>query len=159
MSQKCVSIEVPHSFYTLCTLPFYLQHSSGLLSLKNPRSELRPAATDTILLTVTDLKQPDLGILAGAKLPVSRIRFPLRFRLSTSNLLADKAVEWKDSAADHDLVVQAVVCPEDGLSNTKARGAAASCSNARMQAKGVAKLLRLQDQGVTIRAAVALALE
>jgi hypothetical protein len=128
---------------------------AGLLSLKNPRSEIRPAASDIVLLTVRDVKQPDV-ILAGAKLPVSRIRFPLRFRLSTSNLIntANVIAIWKESANQHDLLVQAVVCSE---SSTTA--STTSTCNARFRAQGVAKLIRLQESEVTIRSAVSLPLE
>jgi hypothetical protein len=105
-------------------------------------------------LTVRDVKHPDI-VLAGAKLPFSRIRFPLRFTLSTSNLVgAKEAAIWKESACQHDLLVQAVVCSPESLTTSKST----TCSNARFQAQGVAKLLRLQDNDVTIRSAVSLPL-
>jgi hypothetical protein len=104
-------------------------------------------------LTVRDVKHPDI-VLAGAKLPVSRIRFPLRFKLSTSNLKgAKEAAIWKESACQHDLLVQAVVCSPESLTTSTC-----STSNARFQAQGVAKLLRLQENDVTIRSAVSLPL-
>lgn len=127
---------------------------TGLLSLKDPRSEVRPGAADTVILTVRDLNHPDI-VIAGARLPVSRIRFPLRFRLTTANLVPDKAAIWTDSAFQHDLLVQAVVCP----ATTTTTCSASSDTAGRIQAKGLAKLLRLQDQGIDIRAAVALPLE
>jgi hypothetical protein len=128
--------------------------NAGLLTLKNPRSELRPTASDVVLLTVRDVKHPET-VLAGAKLPVSRIRFPLRFKLSTSNLVSAKeAAIWKESASQHDLLVQAVVCSSQSLTSSKST----TCSNSSFQAQGVAKLLRLSDNDVTIRSAVSLPL-
>jgi hypothetical protein len=130
--------------------------NTGLLTLKNPKSELRPTASDIVLLTVRDVKHPDI-VLAGAKLPISRIRFPLRFKLSTSNLKGPKELAiWKESASQHDLLVQAVVCSPESL--TTSPSTRTTCSDARFQAQGVAKLLRLQDNDVTIRSAVSLPL-
>jgi hypothetical protein len=107
-------------------------------------------------LTVRDVKHPDI-VLAGAKLPISRIRFPLRFKLSTSNLKGAKELAiWKESASQHDLLVQAVVCSPESLTTSVSKGT--TCSDARFQAQGVAKLLRLQENDVTIRSAVSLPL-
>ena len=108
-------------------------------------------------MTVRDVKHPDI-VLAGAKLPISRIRFPLRFKLSTSNLKGPKELAiWKESASQHDLLVQAVVCSPESLT-TSASTSTITCSDARFHAQGVAKLLRLQDNEVTIRSAVSLPL-
>jgi hypothetical protein len=149
-----------YSYYHVLKLTLSLTHTivsktnAGLLTLKNPRSENRPTASDIVLLTVRDVKNPDI-VLAGAKLPISRIRFPLRFKLSTSNLVSAKeAAIWKESASQHDLLVQAVVCSPESLKTSKST----TCSTSSFQAQGVAKLLRLQDNDVTIRSAVSLPL-
>ena len=133
---------------------------SGLISLASPNGELRPRATDFLLITFRTVSQPNV-VLGGARIPVSKAsRFPLAFRLFPRNILPDQLETWNklltmsNDGEGGDLLVQVLVCPED---NT-------SCSEpeSRMRSQGVAKLIRnlpgqLQDQ--TIRAPVALRLE
>ena len=144
-----------------------LQVVEGLLYYKNPRSERRPIATDTILITVrTSMDGP---ILAAARLPLIKIRLPLRFRMSERNAVRPEFKdEWKRALREEDLVIQATVCPEDSNSNSNTNSNSDAttisveqiCRNRDangLQALGSAKLLRLQD-GSVLRAPVSLPL-
>jgi len=130
-------------------LLYLTSHSVGLLYLKNPQSEVRPTASDVILLTVRDIQRPDI-ILAGAKLPMSRLQLPIRFTLNDKNVLEGQQRAWQQAVTSNDLLVQAKVCYGDDIQPYE-------CS-AKLTANGAAKLLKL-DQGVRIRAAVSLPLE
>jgi hypothetical protein len=81
----------------------------GLVYLYNAQSE-RPLFTDTLVLTVTN--QAD-KVLAGAKIPVSKLRFPLSFRMSESNVVDGQSNAWeKATRGDDILIIKAVICPE-----------------------------------------------
>lgn len=117
----------------------------ALLYLADP--QIRPGPLDTIVITVRDIKS---GILAGAKIPVSRARFPVQLRLYRQNLL--QPASW-DRAED--VTVRAVVCPA---------GTAIPCpeSDITMQAEGISKLVRNfpgLPEGVEVRAGAALPLK
>lgn len=155
--------------------------STGLLYLKNPKSDRRPLPTDSITLTVTvateaSLKDPsstlvqDNTLVAGAKLPMNRIRFPMRFQLSERNLLNGDATEWKKALETQDLMVQARVCSQETIgSGVSGLELLRTCQNnptsdglandrSRIQAMGISKLLRFSDEQA-IRAPVSLPLE
>lgn len=137
----------------LCILNFgfFTCHCSGLLSLSNPQR--RPGPTDTIVITVRSVDQPDV-VLGGARIPAVKANFPLSFRVFTRNIAKNKLEAW-EVARQGDLFVQAVVCPED-VPKCAAR------DGEPMQAKGVAKLIRNlpgQLEGQTIRGPVALPLQ
>jgi hypothetical protein len=85
----------------------------GLVYLYNPQAE-RPLFTDTLVLTVTN--QAD-KVLAGAKIPVSKLRFPLSFRMSESNIVDGQSNAWeKATRGDDILIIKAVICPEASTS-------------------------------------------
>lgn len=115
---------------------------------------------------VSRLDDPIGAPIAGAKLPMNRIRLPLRFQITTQNLLVPQS-----TTLDQDLLVQAIVCPEEtmtGLSGAQlleacrqkyvATAPEATSSLQLMRSQGVAKLLRLPELQ-TVRAAVPLPLE
>jgi hypothetical protein len=82
----------------------------GLVYLYNPQAE-RPLFTDTLVLTVTN--QAD-KVLAGAKIPVSKLRFPLKFRMSESNVVNGQLKVWeKATRGDDILIIKAAICPEE----------------------------------------------
>ena len=128
--------------------------------MANPTSELRPLATDTIVITFRSVSQPD-RILGGARIPVSKAaRFPLAFRMFPKNLLEDQKEAWNNLIAEGassqggDLLVKVLVCPEDNPKCTE--------FESRMQSQGVAKLIRNlpgQQQDQSIRAPAALRLQ
>jgi len=150
---------------------------TGLISLKNPRSERRPTAPDEVfLITVESFQHPDAGVLAGAKFPFSKIRgFPFQFQLYPQNILPRQQAFWDtDVNKKDDLLVQVVVCKSnsgvcaDGLQQTTSATAIQRRSgdgqstkitsdDTVLRARGVAKLLRLNDR--VIRAPVSLPLE
>jgi hypothetical protein len=120
----------------------------ALLYLANPQS--RPGPLDTIVITVRDVSSPD-KVLAGAKIPVSRTRFPVQLRLFSQNIIDKQA--W-DRA--NDVVVRAVVCPSESASLP------CSESEATMKAEGIAKLIRNipgLPEGTTVRAGASLPLK
>jgi hypothetical protein len=81
----------------------------GLVYLYNSQSE-RPLFTDTLVLTVTN--QAD-KVLAGAKIPVSKLRFPLSFRMSESNVVNGQLNAWEKATREDDiLIIKAAICPE-----------------------------------------------
>ena len=122
--------------------------TEGLVSLANPQK--RPLSTDSIVITIRSFDQPDI-VLGGARIPVTKASFPISFRMFLKNILTEKKADWQ-TAKEGDLLVQAVVCPED----------MPRCETGSLQAKGVATLIRNLPglaEGQTIRAPVALRLE
>lgn len=120
----------------------------ALLYLEN--QQLRPGPLDTIVITVRDATAAE-KILAGAKIPVWKARFPVQLRLFSQNVV--DPVGWSEA---QDVLVRAVVCPPDA--------ATMPCSDneTTMQAQGVAKLVRnlpgLPSE-VTVRAGASLPLK
>ena len=105
------------------------------------------------MLTFRDLSQPDV-VLGGARIPVSQARFPFSFRMFPQNLLPDKVDQWNQQSRKDDILVQALICPEEIPKCQEAES--------RLQAQGVAKLIRnLPGQGEDqmIRAAASLPLK
>lgn len=116
----------------------------GLVYLTKPQ-RVQPLPSDMLLVTVRDFEAPD-EVLAGAKIPVSRIRFPLNFAMSERNVVLGK------SLSDKDLLVKARLCPSD-----------TPCSDeeARLKADGIAKLLKNLpgSEGTSIRVGASLGLQ
>jgi hypothetical protein len=109
---------------------------------------------DTIVLTVRATNHFDAGVLAGAKIPVSKIRFPLQFSMFPQNLLVTPE-QWEEVKND-DLLVQAKICPEGA--------SALPCPDAEtiMRAEGIAKAIRNLpglEEGTQIRAAASIQLQ
>lgn len=120
----------------------------ALLYLEN--QQIRPSPLDTIVITVRDVAAPE-QVLAGAKIPVSKARFPVQLRLFSQNIMDPQG--WSNT---QDAIVRAVVCPADSASMP------CSDSEATMKAEGVAKLVRnlpgLPSE-VTVRAGASLPLK
>lgn len=116
----------------------------GLVYLTKPQ-RVQPLPSDMLLVTVRDFEAPD-DVLAGAKIPVSRIRFPLNFAMSERNVVLGK------SLSDKDLLVKARLCPSD-----------TPCSDeeASLKAEGIAKLLKNLpgSEGTSIRVGASLGLQ
>jgi hypothetical protein len=144
-------------------------HQKGFLSLKYPRSERRPTTSDVILVTVQTIttvnnhndsqQQHTTTILAGARIPVARIRsFPVRFRLGESNVWDGvDASEWVHAMQTQDLLVRAVICSSnnndaDLVRNNPPDSKISSVLDAcfskddSLSARGIAKLIRLSQQ-------------
>jgi hypothetical protein len=155
----------------------------GLVYYKDPTGE-RPYASDTLLITVAyaipDSQRNDEyekavpHVLAGAKLPLNRVRLPLRFRLTRENLLLDeKQLQGSPTVekvlAEQDLIVQAFLCSDETVRrHPKGRDLVDACRHREQQrniagrtleATAVAKLLRLPQLNEPIRAPVSLPLE
>mmetsp|Transcript_7413 Transcript_7413/g.11235 ORF Transcript_7413/g.11235 Transcript_7413/m.11235 type:complete len:239 (+) Transcript_7413:131-847(+) len=126
----------------------------GLVYLVRPNSEIRPYSTDTLVLTAGSLTAPD-EVLAGAKIPVSRLRFPTSFRMYKENILSGKTSQWSDLEESGEILVKAKICPE---------GVPLPCSDdeSTLKAQGVSKMVRnlpgLTD-GTNFRAAASLPLQ
>mmetsp|Transcript_28276 Transcript_28276/g.39805 ORF Transcript_28276/g.39805 Transcript_28276/m.39805 type:complete len:240 (-) Transcript_28276:1270-1989(-) len=126
----------------------------GLVYLVRPNSEIRPYSTDTLVLTAGSLTTPD-DVLAGAKIPVSRLRFPTSFRMYKENILSGKTSQWYDLEESGEILVKAKICPD---------GIPLPCSDdeSTLKAQGVSKKVRnlpgLPD-GTNFRAAASLPLQ
>jgi len=113
-------------------------------------SQVRPGPLDTIVITVRDVSSPE-KVLAGAKIPVTKARFPVQLRLFSQNVVNQEAWERAE-----DVIVRAVVCPADSTSIPCAE------SEVTMTAEGIAKLVRNLPglpADVTVRAGAALPLK
>jgi hypothetical protein len=158
----------------------------GLLSLSSPVGDFVRSPETTVFLTVklinakTHGADDDNKIVAGARIPMTLMHFPQRFRLSMANLLplsADSNRQSMEQTIQHsDLLVEANICQGNaGSATTSDQGVGNICSRkdsgsqALLQAKGVAKLLRLpitkdsissdgNDEQLLIRAPVTLIL-
>lgn len=112
--------------------------------------QVHPGPSDTIVITVRDVSNTEV-LLAGAKIPVSKARFPVQLRLFSQNIVDEQA--WTRAG---DVVVQARVCPSVSTSIPCSDG------EATLKAEGVAKLVRNLPglpEGVTVRAGAALPLK
>lgn len=115
------------------------------MTLRDPRTR-RPPASDTLLLTVTYQDT----LVAGAKLPLSTIRFPFRFVFQPENLLVSRQA-WNDEFSRQDLLVTARICRD-----VQDRQCLAEDWEEFPPAQSLAKLLRLE--GLTVRAPVSITL-
>mmetsp|Transcript_1696 Transcript_1696/g.2504 ORF Transcript_1696/g.2504 Transcript_1696/m.2504 type:complete len:216 (+) Transcript_1696:1-648(+) len=117
----------------------------GLVYISN-MIQTSPSPADVLILTVRDIEHPD-EILAGAKIPVSKVRFPFNFVMNDRNVLTGKG--WNNL---DDLLVVARVCPS-----------VKSCSDeeASFKARGIAKTISLPGMapGQSVRAGTSLKLE
>jgi hypothetical protein len=122
----------------------------GLVYLMNPR-QVRPDPSEVLILSVRSAAQSgggadDAPVLAGAKIPVSRLRFPMSFAMSEKNILPGKTLSIGD------LLVDAKICPS-----------VTPCSQeeASFQAKGIAKVISNIPglDGSSMRAAASLGLK
>jgi hypothetical protein len=126
--------------------------------MKDPRR--RPESTAILFVTVYDASEE---VLAGAAIPVSRLSFPFRFQIKADNAVSNRREEFLQALAETDLNVVVKVC-SDGSPNLSSmpspsgsRQALLRTCRPSLQARGVAKLLRLRDRPV--RAPLAIVLE
>lgn len=118
----------------------------GLVYMSNPRQE-RPDISDVLILTVRDVDKET--VLAGAKIPVSRLRLPLSFSMYDKNVLPGQILNGQTG----DLIVNAKICPSTTLCSEE---------EASFQATGIAKVITNLpglDDGTTMRAAASLGLK
>jgi hypothetical protein len=114
---------------------------------------------DVLVLTAVSSFQPDGPELAGAKLPVSSIRFPFSFQMYEENLLISRPgvrAAWERAVNSEDILVKARICPSDSSSFP--------CKDIERKkyAEGVAKLITELPglkEGEYIRAPASLALQ
>lgn len=136
---------------------FLLSHSIGLLYYSNTRSK-RPYATDSIVLTASSIKDKDV-VLAAARLPMQKIRIPLRFRMTEQNVINSDLVDtWTKVLREEDVYLEAKVCSDSDIDDesSAAKSICRADPEGQLQARGVAKLLRLEKN--TIRGPVSLPL-
>lgn len=139
----------------------------ALLYYKNPRSDPRPLATDSFLITARSDSQNNGSVLAAARIPVGKVALPLRFTMTEANAL-DRDT-FRQAIQEKDIWLQVQVCAppnndddDDENEDTTSRGdRRLSCQSSlsRMKAQGVAKLILLEDKSSFIRAPASLALE
>merc|ERR1712029_1214720 len=109
-------------------------------------------------LTAVSAAQPDGPILAGAKFPVSSVRFPFFFQMYEENLLMSRTGvrdSWESVVDTGDVIMRASICPSDSITYP--------CKEeyTKKHAEGVAKLITNLpglNEGEKIRAPASLAL-
>lgn len=114
---------------------------------------------DVLILTAVSASQPGGPVLAGAKLPVSSIRFPFSFQMYEENLLSSRPgvrEAWEGAVNTGDIILRASICPRDSSSFP--------CDDMERKkyAEGVAKLITKLpglNEGDSIRAPASLALQ
>ncbi|KAL3764122.1 hypothetical protein ACHAWU_003934 [Discostella pseudostelligera] len=114
---------------------------------------------DVLILTAVSASQPGGPVLAGAKLPVSSIRFPFSFQMYEENLLSSRPgvrEAWEGAVNTDDIILRASICPRDSSS--------LPCDDMERKkyAEGVAKLITKLPglkEGDSIRAPASLALQ
>jgi hypothetical protein len=146
---------------------------TGLLSLASPAGDddfLR-SPESTVFLTVKLINAKIAGaddndtIIAGARIPMTFMHFPQRFRLSMANLLPLSndlnPQSLEQTIQQSDLLVEANIC-QGGTGSATMSGASVdqgvqnicslkdASSQVLLQATGVAKLLRLPITGDSI---------
>ena len=114
--------------------------------------------SDVLVLTAASATQPDL-VLAGAKFPVSAVRFPFSFEMYNENLLTSRSGvqnAWDSVEKTGDIIVKAIICPSD------ASTLPCDINETKKSAQGVAKLITNLPglkEGETIRAPASLGLQ
>jgi hypothetical protein len=141
--------------YRIDTLLTHSCHllTKALLYYKNPRSNQRPLANDSFLITARDA--PNGNIVAAARIPVGKVALPLRFTMSEANAIDRDA--FLSTVQEKDLWLEVQVCAPPTTANEDRLSC--SSSQSRMKAQGVAKLIRFENNSVTIRAPASLPLE
>ena len=135
----------------------------GMVYLANPSSN-SIAPTDTLVLQVLAIDQTNIGgsdsgsdggkesktltlsptadVLAGAKIPVSKIpNFPFRFQLTESNYASSQQGNWIEALSNKDLLLRATICPD-----TSSKIPCNDTNEQTYEALGIAKLLTFGQQ-------------
>lgn len=71
---------------------------------------------DLLILTAVSSSQPSGPILAGAKIPISSLRFPFSFQMYEENLLVGTPgvrAAWENAVNSEDIILRAVICPSN----------------------------------------------
>ncbi|KAL7454657.1 hypothetical protein ACHAWC_006280 [Mediolabrus comicus] len=94
--------------------------------------------SDILVLTAVSAKDPNGLILAGAKFPVSTVRFPFSFSMYEQNLLLKRdgvKETWEEVQNTSDVIIKAYICPGDA--------ATFPCEDREVKkySEGVAKLI------------------
>lgn len=105
----------------------WLSYFQGVVFLLDPTKQRNPG--DTMVLTVRPIDHQDT-VVAGAKIPMSKVSFPFRFSMSEKNILPGKADQ-----TDADLVIRVTVCPQES-------GPQCSDDESDLKGVGLAKLIR-----------------
>lgn len=118
----------------------------GLVYLTNPQQSRQRLETSDVLVLEVRNGVHDVAVAAGAKIPLSRIRFPMQFAMSEKNILEGQKL------GDKDLFIQAKICP-----------ATTNCmdDDATLKATGIAKMISNLpgSDGRSIRASASLGLQ
>jgi len=115
--------------------------------------------SDVLVLTAVSATQPEGPILAGAKFPVSSVRFPFSFQMYKENLLTKKngvQETWDSVANTEDVILRATICPSDASKYPCEK------DETKKSAEGIAKLISNLpglEEGKVIRAPASLALQ
>jgi len=141
----------------------------GLIYLLNNND--RPDYSDTIVITVSSTTDPEV-IVAGAKFPVAKARFPFQFRLYRANIINKQVLDQE--IKNQDLIVMARICPTTDNENENENGVKSSTNEKRAPkipcevnestylAKGISKAISNlpgMEEGTILRTAAALPLE
>lgn len=131
------------------------------ISTSTPSKEPLDYYSDILVLTAVSAKDPSGPVLAGAKFPVSSVRFPLSFSMYEQNLLLKHAgvkEAWEDVQNTSDVIIKAYICPGDAV--------AFPCEDREVKkySEGVAKLITELSlpglrEGEVIRAPASLSLQ
>eukprot|EP00985_Skeletonema_marinoi_P026302 scaffold20280_cov110-Skeletonema_marinoi.AAC.1 len=129
------------------------------ISTSTPSKEPLDYYSDILVLTAVSAKDPSGPILAGAKFPVSSVRFPFSFSMYEQNLLLKRAgvkEAWEDVQNTSDVIIKAYICPSDAV--------AFPCEDKEVKkySEGVAKLITELPglrEGEVIRAPASLPLK
>lgn len=129
----------------------------GLVFLRDPQNA-RPDFTDVLVVTVSSaISSPD-EILVGAKIPITKVKFPTQLNLYTENILPSKLKEWESVISNkEDLNINVWICPE---SDTKT-GLPCSLKDSTFQASGISKVVKNlpgMEEGDIVRTAASLGL-
>lgn len=115
--------------------------------------------SDVLVLTAVSASRPEGPVLAGAKFPVSSVRFPFSFQMFEENLLTSRPgvrEAWEGVASTGDIILRANICPSDASAFPCDEG------ETKKYAEGVAKLITNLpglEEGRKIRAPASLALQ
>ena len=133
----------------------------GTTSISSPTPSKEPLDyySDILVLTAVSAKDPSGPVLAGAKFPVSSVRFPFSFSMYEQNLLLKRAgvkEAWEDVQNTGDVIIKAYICPSDAVVFPCEEG------EVKKYSEGVAKLITELPglkEGEVIRAPASLPLK
>ncbi len=129
------------------------------ITTSTPSKEPLDYYSDILVLTAISAENPSGPILAGAKFPVSSVRFPFSFSMYEQNLLLKRPgvkEAWEDVQNTGDVIIKAYICPSDA--------ATFPCEDREVKkfSEGVAKLITELPglkEGEAIRAPASLSLK